>query len=298
VTRFSVTIAAAFGGVERIDEFLAAEKNSIPSKILSHIEEKREDAISIGEDAAALLHFFDWALRPKSHEEGIEEAIETLLESRLTPVLKIAQEIVSGLPEERRKALPPELSPDLFEREDEKRRVVKVPKHKRTPDSIMNQSVEEVMATGDTSLIFSYLRDHISNSNHLDKSLDLITLALELGKMDDALNLMPIFESHSDSVARNLLHAYDWIGRNNLKRAVNLINKTDLGKDEAQIFTARLLFSHKSYKRAIEICEGLVKQRPLHPDAYPLLIPAFRSVGDEKKAVRAEAAWNQIKEAS
>lgn len=302
VDPLTVVIAAAFGSVEIIDGFLADIEERINEVFLEYIDLQREEAVTIGEEAIALIHLLNRADDPILHEEGFYDEFERLMLSTNPAVLIIADWIIHQIPAERLQDLPPEYQTEYFrkraelleeyyyedETDDEDTSLEEL--EERTPDEILILSPEEVIELDDIELLFSYLRDHISDGNYLDMSVTFIELGLDLDRMDEVFDQKTVFLEHNCKQALTLINSYLFVLDRNYKRAEALIQEGEMDPDEAALFLARIYLQTESPKKAVEICEKLLKKKRIRVDPYPLLIQAYRAAGSEKKAQKAERA--------
>ncbi len=297
----TVVIAAAFGSVEIIDGFLADVEKRLDDIFVEYIDVQREEAISIGEEAFALIHLLNWADDPILHEEGVLDEFERLMQSKNSSVLIIADWIIHGIPDERLKDLPPEYQTGYFlkraelledyyedERDDENTSLEEL--DERVPDEILALSPEEVIELGNIELFFSYLRDHISDGNYLDMSGTFIELGLDLSRMDEVFDQKSVFMEYKCKQALTIIESYLFVQDRNYKRAEAHIHQGEMDPDEAELFLARIYLQTESPKKAVEICEKLLKKKRVGVDPYPILIQAYRAAGSEKKAQKAERA--------
>ncbi len=301
----NVVIAAAFGSVEIIDGFLADVEKRIDEVFVEYIDLQKEEAVTIGEEAIALIHLLNWVDDPILHEEGFYDEFERLMQSTNSSVLIIADWIIRQIPAERLKDLPPEYQPEYFRKRaelledyyyddetDDEDLYLEEPEE-RIPDEILALSPEEVLEHDDIELFFSYLRDHISDGNYLDMSVTFIELGLDLDRMDEVFDQKAVFLEHNCKQALTLINSYLFVLDRNYKRAEALIHQGDMDPDEAALFLARIYLQTESPKKAVKICEKLLKKKRLGVDPYPVLVLAYRAAGSEKKAQKAEAAWKK-----
>lgn len=300
----TVVIAAAFGSVEIIDGFLADVEERINEVFVEYIDLLREEAITIGEEAIALIHLLNWADDPIKHQEGFLDDFERLMQSTNPSVLIIADWIIRLIPAERLQDLPQEYQTEYFrkradlledyykdEPDDEDTSLEEL--EERVPDEILALSPEEVIELGDIELFFSYLRDHICDGKYLDMSGTFIELGLDLDRMDEVFDQKTVFMEHKCKQALALIESYLFVQDRNYKRAEAHIHQGEMEPDEAELFLARIYLQTESPKKAVEICEKLLKKKRIGVDPYPILIQAYRAAGSEKKAQKAEAAMRR-----
>ncbi|MBR1369416.1 hypothetical protein RJ53_07890 [Methanocalculus chunghsingensis] len=309
----TVLAAAGYGSADIIEGFLGGAGGGADTMLVDHIRARQQEAVDIGEESRALIHLFNWAVDPRTEEDGVGEAAEKLILSSNSVVVEMAEWILAPVPEERLRDFPPGLQPDSFtrrietlfdsdfERESPSPDLMESQFHsqkqerERTPDTIMALTPEEVVKIDDGDLFFSYLRDHIEDGNHLDMVVRFIGLALDLHRMDEVLELKEVFHQHASVQAMVIIEAYLSVLERRYKHAHEEIERGGMDPDEAALFMARIYLATDTPKKAVEICEKLVRKREVGLHAYPILIRAYREAGSEKKAQKSENALKRLR---
>jgi len=141
---------------------------------------------------------------------------------------------------------------------------------------------------------FDYLCEQIGKGFLRDQHLQLLDLALSLDRVDDLLLVKHLFELYEIRGALLLVNAYEQMTKKDVKRGLELIEQAKgagLSEDTALVFTARFLLMSGFPKRVVGLSEKMLKRNIPARYIYPLLIQAYRDLGKEAEAKKAEKAY-------
>ena len=140
-------------------------------------------------------------------------------------------------------------------------------------------------------LVSGYVRNHV-----LFEDVEIIfDLALKSGRLDDLVSLRPFMEEGENHDGVYLIRAYERLMNKDVKGCLALIDRAvsaGYPEENAMILSAAYMNKAGLPKRAVGICEKLLKKQALPSDEIiPVLAAAYRLQGREKDATELENTW-------
>jgi hypothetical protein len=137
-------------------------------------------------------------------------------------------------------------------------------------------------------LVSGYVRNHV-----LFEDVEIIfNLALKSDRLDDIVSLRPFMEEGENQDGVYLIRAYERLMNRDVKGCLALIDRAvSVGypEENAMILSAAFMNNVGLPKRAVGICEKLLKKQALPPgDIIPVLAVAYRLQGREQEAAELE----------
>jgi len=137
-------------------------------------------------------------------------------------------------------------------------------------------------------MISGYIRNHV-----LFEDVEIIfDLALKSGRFDDLVSLRHFMEEGENHDGVHLIRAYERLMNKDVKGCLALIDRAvSVGypEENAMILSAAYMNKAGLPKRAVGICEKLLKKQALPSDEIiPVLAAAYRLQGREQEAVELE----------
>ncbi|MDD1730298.1 MAG: hypothetical protein LUQ50_14680, partial [Methanospirillum sp.] len=137
-------------------------------------------------------------------------------------------------------------------------------------------------------LVSGYVRNHV-----LFEDVEIIfDLALKSGRLDDLVSLRSFMEEGENQDGVYLIRAYERLMNKDIKGCLALIDRAvSVGypEENAMILSAAYMNKAGLPKRAVGICEKLLKKQALPPDEIiPVIAAAYRLQGREKDAAELE----------
>ena len=137
-------------------------------------------------------------------------------------------------------------------------------------------------------LVSGYVRNHV-----LFEDVEIIfDLAMKSGRLDDLVSLRPFMEEGENHDGVYLIRAYERLMNKDVKGCLALIDRAvsaGYPEENAMILSAAYMNKAGLPKRAVGICEKLLKKQALSRDEIiPVLAAAYRLQGREKDVAELE----------
>jgi len=143
----------------------------------------------------------------------------------------------------------------------------------------------------------SYSTDLFGAGNSFADQAMMFEIVQSVSKIEDLLALKPIFEILNMRAGQTLLRAYDQMKTGDVKGGLETIEQAKtlgLPEDAALVFTARFLLATGYPKRVVSVCGKMLRKNSVSRYAYPLLIAAYRELGDEEHAKQIEMTYHRL----
>ncbi|MCX6689713.1 MAG: hypothetical protein NTZ39_08535 [Methanoregula sp.] len=164
-------------------------------------------------------------------------------------------------------------------------------------EEYMTLKLHALTESGRDEEAIAYLLELMKKGNTFANHAMLFELALSFDRIEDLLNLKPVFESLNMRAGVLLLDAYDRMKKGDVKGGLALIEqgkRSGLPDDAALVFSARFLLTSGYPKRVVGICSKMLRDMTMRNYAYPLLITAYRDLGRVKEAEEMEEEYNGL----
>ncbi len=142
-----------------------------------------------------------------------------------------------------------------------------------------------------------YTTDLLESGNTFANQAMMFEILQSVSKIEDLLAYKPIFEILNMRAGQKLLCAYDQMKKGDVKGGLETIErakKLGLHEDAALVFTARFLLATGYPKRVVSVCGKMLRKDSVSRYAYPLLITAYRELGDEEYAQHLEMTYQRL----
>ena len=164
-------------------------------------------------------------------------------------------------------------------------------------EEYMTLKLHALTESGMDEEAMAYMQELLETGHKFANHALMFELALSFDRIDDLLNLKPVFESMNMRAGLLLMDAYDQMKKGDVKGGLALIEqakRSGLPEGAAQIFSSRFLLASGYPKRVVSICSKMLRDMTMRKYAYPLLIMAYRDLGREKEAAEMEEEYNGL----
>lgn len=134
----------------------------------------------------------------------------------------------------------------------------------------------------------TWLISRLNQGKRVMKTDSLLALSIRLKRVDEIIPFIPIFEEYANYDLVYTLKGYQKMQQKDIKGALQMLDKVHsygLPDGEIDLYTAILMNITAYPKRAVGICEKLLKKKGYNAEVvYPVLIEGLKLLGRDKEA--------------
>lgn len=166
------------------------------------------------------------------------------------------------------------------------------PELRISSDELLETELLSLIADEKKEETFSFLLSRIIEGK-LTSYIDILfELAIEMGRFSELIAMLLEFEKNDLRIGIYIIKGYERLQQKDIKGALSYFERSisaGMPEETALTMAARFMIPAGYAKRAVGICEKLLKKSSVNPEkVYPVLIEAYKARGMTKEAKNAE----------